>query len=60
MSGRYGRAAQYGSYSTNKGKGIYVSEINENLINNIFEARKNLEVSALKLTTNKLQINFQK
>lgn len=35
-------------------KGIYVSKVDENLINNIFDARKILEVSALKLTTNKL------
>lgn len=35
-------------------KGIYVTEINEELINNVFEARKNLEVSALKLSVGKL------
>ncbi len=35
-------------------KGIFVSEINENLINNVFNARINLEVSALRFTTNKL------
>ncbi len=35
-------------------KGIYVTEVNEELINNVFEARKNLEVSALKLSVGKL------
>ena len=34
-------------------KGIYVAKIDENLINNVFEARKVLEVSALKLTVDK-------
>lgn len=35
-------------------KGIFVSQIDEELINNVFEARKNLEASALKFTANKL------
>lgn len=35
-------------------KGIYVSKIDEVLINNVFEARINLEVSALKFSMNKL------
>lgn len=35
-------------------KGIYVTKIDENLINDVFEARKNLEVSALKLARTKL------
>jgi len=35
-------------------KGIFVSVIDEILINNVFEARKILEVSALKLTIKKL------
>lgn len=35
-------------------KGIYVSNIDEELINNVFEARKNLEVPALKLSLNRL------
>lgn len=35
-------------------KGIFVSKIDEELINNVFEARKNLEVTALKFSRNKL------
>ena len=35
-------------------KGIFVSKIDEELINDVFEARKNLEVSALKFSVNKL------
>ncbi len=35
-------------------KGIYVTAIDEDLINNVFDARKNLEVSALKFAVNKI------
>jgi len=35
-------------------KGIYVAKIDETLINNVFEARKTLEISSLKLTAGRL------